>query len=183
MQYYIDKEQLLGMEQRRRAVLINSLGGFKSVCLIGTVNTDGQSNLACFSSLVHLGANPALLAFVMRPATVERHTVENILATNVYTINHLHEGIYKQAHQTSASYPTDVSEFQATGLKEEYKENFPAPFVKESQVKLGMRFREKIDLAINNTSLIIGELEHIYFPDDCLQEDGFVDLEKAGTLT
>ena len=183
MQQHIDKEQLLGMEQRQRAVLINSLGGFKSVCMIGTMNAKGKSNLACFSSLVHLGANPALLAFVMRPATVERHTLENILATNVFTVNHLNEGIYKQAHQTSASYPADVSEFEATGLTEEYKENFLAPFVKQSRVKFGMRLREKIDLTINNTSMIIGEIEQIYFPEDCLQEDGFVDLEKAGTLT
>lgn len=183
MQHYIDKEELLKMEQRRRAMLINSVGGFKSVCMIGSANANGKTNLAIFSSIVHLGANPALIAFVMRPATVERHTLENILSTNTYTINHLNKEIYEQAHQTSASYAKNISEFDATGLTAELKEKFLAPYVKESKVQIGMRFVQKIDIAINKTSLIIGEIEHLYFPEDCLHEDGFVDLEKAGTVT
>ncbi len=171
------------MEQRRRAVLINSIGGFKSVCMIASINSEGENNLAIFSSIVHLGANPALIAFIMRPATVERHTMDNILATKFYTLNHLNEAIYQKAHQTSASYPKSISEFEAVGLAPEYKGDFLAPFVKESKVQIGLRFVEKLDLAINNTSLIIGEVEHIYFPKQLQNEDGFLDLEKAGTVT
>jgi flavin reductase (DIM6/NTAB) family NADH-FMN oxidoreductase RutF len=31
--------------------------------------------------------------------------------------------------------------------------------------------------------MIIGEIKNIYFPEDCMQEDGFLDIEKAGTIT
>ena len=183
MKVQITASDLIQMEQRKRAHLINSVGGFKSVCLIGTVDKIGQTNLAIFSSLVHIGANPPLISFIMRPDSVERHTLANILETGSYTINHLNASIYKQAHQSSARYAKEVSEFDATGLSTEYKGNCKAPFVKESNVQLELDFKQRIDLTINNTIMIIGEIKNIYFPEGCMQEDGFLDIEKAGTIT
>lgn len=174
---------IMDMEQRKRAHLINSVGGFKSVCLIGTADAQGQTNLAIFSSVVHIGANPPLICFIMRTDSVERHTLANILETGVYTINHVNESIYQQAHQTSAKYPKEISEFDATGLTREYKNDGKAPFVKESAVQMAVAFKERIDLTINGTILIIGEIRELYFPEDCLQEDGYLDIEKAGTVS
>ncbi len=182
MKTQITNTELMQMEQRERAHLINSVGGFKSVCLIGTVDEAGQTNLAIFNSIVHIGANPPLISFIMRPDSVERHTLSNILNVGYYTINHLNETIYKQAHQTSARYPKEVSEFDATGLTPEFKNDFKAPFVAESQIQLGIEFKERINLTINNTIMIIGEIKEIYFPTDCLLEDGYLDIEKAGTI-
>lgn len=31
--------------------------------------------------------------------------------------------------------------------------------------------------------MIIGKINHISLPDNCLSEDGFIDIEKAGTIT
>jgi flavin reductase (DIM6/NTAB) family NADH-FMN oxidoreductase RutF len=183
MQTQITYAELMAMEQRKRAHLINSVGGFKSVCLIGTADNSGNTNLAIFSSIVHIGANPPLICFIMRPDSTERHTLNNILETGCYTINHVNEYIYKQAHQTSARYPKYISEFDAAGLTEEYKDNFKAPFVKESIIQLGVEFKERINLTINDTILIIGEINHLYFPGDCLCEDGYLDIEKAGTIS
>lgn len=183
MKLQITASDLIQMEQRKRAHLINSVGGFKSVCLIGSVDLVGQTNLAIFSSIVHIGANPPLISFIMRPDAVERHTLANILETGSYTINHLNASIYKQAHQTSARYPKEIAEFDATGLSTEYKANCNAPFVKESNVQLELEFKQRIDLTINNAIMIIGEIKNIYFPYDCMQEDGFLDIEKAGTIT
>lgn len=174
--------QIMQMEQRERAHLINSVGGFKSVCLIGTVDEAGQTNLAIFNSIVHIGANPPLISFIMRPDSVERHTLANILSTGYYTMNHLNESIYKQAHQTSARYPKEISEFDATGLTVNYKNEFKAPYVGESTIQLGIEFKERINLTINNTIMIIGEIKEIYFPTACLQADGYLDIEKAGTI-
>jgi flavin reductase (DIM6/NTAB) family NADH-FMN oxidoreductase RutF len=183
MQTFKTYDDLMNMEQRQRAHLINSIGGFKSVCLIGTADNNGHSNLAVFNSIVHIGANPPLICFVVRPDTGERHTLSNILATGFYSINHINENIYKQAHQTSARYIKEISEFDATGLVTEYKNNFAAPFVKESKVQLGVEFRQRIDITLNNTILIIGEINQLYYPPDCLCEDGYLDIEKAGTVT
>jgi hypothetical protein len=67
------------METRYRASFVNSLGGFKSVVMIGSKNKKGQENLAIFNSLIHIGANPALCAFIVRPDVSPRHTLENII--------------------------------------------------------------------------------------------------------
>jgi flavin reductase (DIM6/NTAB) family NADH-FMN oxidoreductase RutF len=48
---------------------------------------------------------------------------------------------------------------------------------------LGIQFKEKIDISINNTTLIIGEIKQIYIPKNCLSDDGFVDIEKANSIT
>ncbi|RYF94770.1 MAG: flavin oxidoreductase, partial [Chitinophagaceae bacterium] len=112
-----------------------------------------------------------------------RHTLANILETGVYTINHITAEIYKQAHQTSAKYPRHISEFDATGLSPEYKAGFKAPFVKESIIQLGVELKERIDLAINGTIMIIGEITKLFIPSDCLSDDGYLDIEKAGTIS
>lgn len=177
------EESILSMEQRRRAAFINSLSGFKSASLIGTIDANGATNLAIFSSIVHIGAHPPLIGFINRPDSVCRHTLENILETKQYTINHIHEDIYMEAHQTAARYPKEVSEFEATGLSPEFLPNFKAPFVKESTIKYGLEFIEKHDLKINNTILVIGKVIEVLFPDHSMNEDGSLDLERAGTIT
>ena len=183
MKTQITYSELMKMDQRKRAHLVNSVGGFKSVCLIGTINNQGQTNLAIFSSIVHIGANPPLISFIMRPDSVERHTLSNILETGFYTINHINTNIFKQAHQTSARYPMDISEFDAVGLTCAYKSDFKAPFVKESNIQLAIEFKQRVDLTINNTIMIIGEINEIHYPTECLNEDGYLDIEKAGTIS
>ena len=120
---------------------------------------------------------------IFRPSPPERDTMRNILDTGFYTINHINESIFKKAHQTSARYDKGVSEFDATGLNSEYKNDFFAPFVVESKVQLGIEFKERIDISINNTTMIVGEIVQIYIPENCLLDDGFIDIEKANTIT
>ena len=179
----LDLVQLMEMEQRKRAQFINSISGFRSVALIGTSDTKGQNNLAIFSSIVHIGSNPPLLSFIMRPDSVERHTLTNIMETGFYTINHINADMYEKAQQTSARYQKNVSEFDAAQLTPSYKNDFVAPFVAESQIQIGMEFKERLDININQTSMIIGEIKFVHYPSNCLLEDGFLDIEKAGTIT
>jgi flavin reductase (DIM6/NTAB) family NADH-FMN oxidoreductase RutF len=179
----VSNKDILAFEKEKRATFVNSLNGFKSVGLIGTKSKSGLTNLAIFNSFIHIGANPPLIGFVCRPSSVERHTLGNILDTGVYTINHIHDGIYKQAHQTSARYDKNQSEFEATGLTEEYKNDFFAPFVKESNVQIAVEFKEKIEISINKTILIIGKIQMVFIPSEILNEDGFLNLEATNNVT
>ena len=182
MKLITDKE-LDQMEQRFRASFINSITGFKSVALIGTKNNANQENLAIFNSIVHLGSNPALIGMIIRPDSVERHTLENIEETGFYTINHILESFVEQAHHTSARYPRNVSEFEASGLTPFYRADFFAPYVKESTVQIGMEFKTKINIPINNTLMIIGQIKSISLPEKAISTDGYIDLEITKTIT
>ena len=162
-----------------RINLINSCSGFKSANLIGTKSKDGINNVAVFSSVTHLGSNPPLLGFFLRPTTVMRHTYDNIKATGQYTINPIVEAIIEDAHHTSAKYHASVSEFDVTKLEEEYKDECYAPFVKGSPIQLQMCYVEEYDIKANNTILVIGQVESLYIEDNLLQEDGFIDLSQG----
>jgi len=181
MKHFSSKD-LPTLDKRFRTMLINSLSGFKSVNLVGTTNEEGIHNLSVISSVVHLGANPALMGFVMRPITVTRDTYLNIMENGVYTLNHLNGDIYQQAHQASARYASYTSEFDAVGLTPAFKDAFKAPYVKESTIQIGLIFKEKIDIQLNGTVFIIGEIQEIYVPEDCIHADGYIDIQKAGTI-
>ncbi len=178
----LDRGAIDAMDQRRRAALINSLSGFKSANLVGTVDTERRSNLAIVSSLVHIGSHPPLLALVFRPDSVERHTLDNIRSTGVYTINHVSHAMIDAAHQTAARYPRGESEFAATGLSECWEQGWPAPFVGESRVRMALRLIDEQELAVNGTHLVIGEVQHLHLPEDALTEDGALDPAAAGTV-
>lgn len=159
--------------------LINSCSGFKSANLIGTQSKSGKTNVAVFSSVIHLGSAPALFGFILRPATVPRNTYENIKETGVFTINHIYKDIITDAHHTSAKYPDTISEFDATALIPEYKNDFKAPFVLNSPVQMSLELVEEYTIKSNNTILVIGKLVDLYVQDDCIESDGLINLSKA----
>ena len=178
----ITNENILAFEKPYRTNFVNSVSGFKSANLIGTISKEGKTNLAIFSSVIHVGANPPLMGFLMRPISVERHTYTNIKETGCFTINLINKEIYKQAHQTSARYDKDVSEFDACGLTPEYSEIIKAPYVKESNIKIGLKFVEEQEIKFNGTIFIVGEIIEVILLDDVVSKDGYVDIESAGTI-
>jgi flavin reductase (DIM6/NTAB) family NADH-FMN oxidoreductase RutF len=178
----LNREDINAMESRYRAALINSVSGYKSANLIGTCDPAGNPNLAIMSSAVHLGSHPPLLMLVLRPTDARQHTLENILDTGSYTINHVSTRYVEAAHQTAARYPKDVSEFDAVGLTPDWQAGVSAPFVAEAAISLGMQLREHRPLEINGTQLIIGEICRVILPDAALQEDGSIDLALAGSV-
>lgn len=180
---FFNKVDLEGMEQRFRTTFINSIAGFKSLNLVGTVDESGKTNLAIFNSIFHVGANPPYLGMLVRPPEVDRHTLQNILDTNVYTLNHVNPLILASAHQTSARYPKEVSEFSACGLTPQYTQQINAPYVEESRVKIGLKLVEKIDVKVNRTVIIIGEIVEIIVDEKAIQQDGFVDLQMLESIT
>ena len=178
----LDENAIETMPSRQRAALINSLTGFKSANLVGTVDERGLTNLAIMSSAVHLGSSPPLIALVIRPGGEERHTLANILETGWYSLNHVSSAMVEAAHQTAARYDRAVSEFDVTGLTPLWREGFRAPLVEESPLRLGLRLREHQQLAINKTHLVIGEVVLAELPDHSLREDGSVNLDTLDTV-
>ena len=170
-------------ERFYRANFINSLTGFKSASLIGTINAQGVPNLGMFSSIVHIGSDPALIGFINRPVAAAPHTLANIKANQLYTVNHIHASFLAQAHQTSAKYPDEVNEFTEVGLTEEYIEGVKVPFVKESPIKYLLSLKKIVPIALNATFLVIGQLEQVIM-DPSLQPtaDGFLALDQAGSI-
>lgn len=171
------------MPDRQRARFINSLSGFKSANLIGTQDAEGQTNVAIFSSVVHLGASPALVGFIMRPNNNDRHTLDNIINSKHYTINQVSAEFYEKAHQTSARYSRDQSEFEQTGLSTFYLESINAPFVKESRLKYAVTLKEILPISLNNTQFVIGEITDVICEQEAINPDGYIELQSLQTVS
>lgn len=179
---YICQDTFNSFETRKRAHFVNSLSGVKSANLIGTISSDGQTNLSIVSSAFHLGASPALMGIIIRPDISPRHTLNNIREQKVFTLNHVNEEIYERAHQTSARYPRDVSEFEACGLTEQYLNEFKAPFVRESNIKLSMELVREVPIVENGTHMLISKINGVWLLDSILESDGHINILDAGTI-
>ena len=175
------RDEILEMDRFFRTTFMNSVSGFKSLNLCGTISKEGITNLPVFNSIVHIGANPPYLGMIFRPHTVPRHTLENIKETQYYTLNHVNQEIYTAAHQTSARFPEEQSEFEAAGLTP-MQQKFPAPYVAEANIRMGLKFQESHQI-LNETILVIGSVEEVQVPENVIGKDGYIDLAQAGSLT
>ena len=185
-------------ERSYKVNFINGLSGFKSAHLVGTYDDDSVDNLAIFSSVFHLGADPALIGMIVRPDSVARHTLANIRSAGYYSLNHVHEGIYQQAHQTSARYRADVSEFEAVGLTPERIDSSTlgvikqgavsapfiqadyckVPFVKEAFVKVLLGLEDVVPIKANGTLLVVGKVLAVNLPTASVNQQGVIDYQS-----
>lgn len=178
----ITSDEIKSMSKVARLNLVNSCTGYKSANLIGTKSLDGKPNVAVFSSVTHLGSDPALLGLILRPAVVPRDTLKNIKETLYFTVNHITSEIMKQAHQTSASYDEGVSEFDMVNLTELYLSEIDVPFVKESPVKILCKYLNEYQIKENNTLHIIASIEEIYFEESMEHKDNWLQLDKGNVI-
>jgi flavin reductase (DIM6/NTAB) family NADH-FMN oxidoreductase RutF len=179
----ISEQKIIDLPKRIRVQFVNSLSGFKSANLIGTKNLSGQENLSIASSVTHVGSNPPLLSVIFRSPLVERHSYENIIETNFFTINNIDKYFFREAHQTSARYPRNVSEFEECSIEKEYLDNFHAPFAKQSQIKIALEYAESYTIKKNNCVFLIGQIKAVYYNKKILLDDGSLDLAKSGIVS
>jgi len=178
----ISQDDLSKLEKVERLNLINSCTGYKSANLIATKSLVGESNVAIFSSITHLGSNPALIGFMVRPTTVPRDTYKNIKDTGYFTVNHVTETMIVDAHHTSANYESGVSEFNKTNLEEEWKEGISVPFTKGSPVQLYCKYVNEYYIKENDTIHIIASIEQLFFDENLRHEDGWLQIEKGNVV-
>ena len=179
---HFSKDDIEQMPRIKRLNIINSITGIKPANLIGSIDLKGNTNLAIFSSVVHLGSNPALLGCILRPQEkVRRHSYENIIDLGVYTLNQLPNNMTLEGHYTSAKFEKNISEFDKCNFTPEYLKNFNAPFVKESALKIGLKYVESIPIPSNGTIMIVGKVEQIHVEESALTKEGYINLEKINS--
>lgn len=170
------------MDKVRRLNLINSCTGYKSANLIATKSVEGIENVAVFSSITHLGSNPAMLGFIVRPTTIPRDTYNNIKETGFFTVNHISSEMIADAHHTSASYGCGISEFEKTSLKPEYKPEINFPFVENAPVQLLCKYLNEYHIVENDTIHVIASIENIFYDEKLEYKEGWLQLDKANVV-
>lgn len=179
---HITRDDISQMEKIERINLMNSCTGYKSANLIATISKEGVSNAAVFSSVTHLGSNPGLLGFIVRPTTIPRDTYKNLKDVGYFTVNHITSTMIIDAHHTSANYEIGISEFDKTNLEEEYKYEIKVPFVKGSPVQLYCKYVNEYFIKENDTIHIIASIEAVFYNEDMKHKDGWLQLEKVNVV-
>ena len=174
----ISVEQIEGWDSVYRRTLMNAVAGPRSLFLMGTSHPNGTPNLGLFFNLVHVGANPPLLGILFRPLTVPRHSYSNLIRNNECTLNLVSESMVPQAHQSSASFAEEISEFDAVGLKPEFHGGYLSPTVAESPLQLGLRPIEEHTIQANATILVVLKLEWMRLNKEFVSAEGFLRLEQ-----
>jgi len=183
MMTFFSEKDILQMPKVKRLNIINSITGIKPANLISTIDERNRHNLAIFSSVVHLGSNPALIGFILRPQQkIRRHTHENILENGYYTINHLPNHKTLEGHYTSAKFDKETSEYDVCHFTPEFQHDFPVPYVKESFLKMGLKHVESIPIKYNGTVMIVGKILQVYVAKSSLSEEGYINLEEAKSV-
>ncbi len=182
MNHFTSKD-LLEFPSRYRANLVNSCTGYKSSNLLATKGKKGITNVAIFNSVIHIGSNPPMLGFILRPTAVPRGTYKNLKETGFFTVNQVHRDMIADAHHTAAKYEEEISEFDKTNLESVYLDNFDAPYVKNSPIQIGCKYINEYKIAENDTILVIGAIEHLYLHQNIIHPDGWVQLDKAETVS
>lgn len=177
------KEVIQELPKIPRLNLINSCTGYKSANLIATKTAEGVSNVAVFSSITHLGSDPALLGFILRPTTVPRNTYKNIKDLGFFTVNHITENMIADAHHSSANYDESISEFNQTNLEETYYEGISIPFVKGSPVQIFCKYLNEYAIKENGTIHIIASIEELFVEENLIQKDHWLRLDEENVVT
>lgn len=177
------KDMIQQLSKIPRLNLINSCTGYKSANLIATKTNEGVSNVAIFSSITHLGSDPAILGFILRPTTVPRNTYKNIKDIGYFTVNHIIESMIMDAHHSSANYDESISEFNQTNLKEEYYDGISIPFVKNSPVQILCKYLNEYEIKENGTLHIIASIEHLFIKENLIQKENWLQLDIENVVT
>ena len=175
-----NESQISNLDRTFKINLINSITGLKPANLIGTTDKN-IDNVAIFSSVLHLGSSPALIGFMIRPQYKRKtDTYLNLLENPYFTINSIEREYIDKAHKSSGKYSKDISEFDELNIEKVYIDNYKAPFVKDSLIKIGLHKVEEIKL-LNRCRLIVGKVELLVINNNILESDGNIDFSKSTT--
>tara|TARA_Y100000768_G_C23982801_1_gene686880 strand:+ start:1969 stop:2577 length:609 start_codon:yes stop_codon:yes gene_type:complete len=178
----INKKDINRLDKSYKINLINSIVGAKSANLVSSLSRQGVDNIAVFSSVIHLGSTPPLVGFIIRPQETRiTDTYRNIKYLKRYGISSISSKMIAKSHLTSKKTESAESEYELFNIEKDYIDNFPVPFAKESQIKIGLKFIEE-KFIVNKCRLIVGEVEIVKI-NSSITKNGNLNFEKDDGIT
>lgn len=145
----------------------------RPIAFVSSVNEEGIQNLAPYSFFNAFSSNPPIAVFSSNRKVADnttKDTLHNAEIQKELVINMVSYDIVRQMAISSVSYPTEVSEFEKTGLTPLPSELVNAPRVAESPVNMECRVKEIITLGDQGGAghLIICEILMIHIDEEVL---------------
>lgn len=159
----------------------------RPIAFVSSLDENGNPNLAPFSFFTVISANPMMVCFSpMRRGTdgAKKDTLKNIEATKQFVINIVSEDFVQQMNDCATEFPSDVDEFEVSGLLKSESAVVKPPRVRESKVHLECELEQVLHFGKDEAgagSLVIGKVVHVHVEDD-LYESGRINSEKLNPV-
>jgi flavin reductase (DIM6/NTAB) family NADH-FMN oxidoreductase RutF len=142
----------------------------RPIAFVSTVSREGIRNLAPFSFFTGVSANPPIVCFCPTRrdgGDSRKDTLRNIIATREFVVNVVSEEFAEQMNITSAEFPPEVDEFEASGLTPIPSDLVRPPRVAESHVHMECRLYMALEFGELPLSgnLVLGEVLRFHVDD------------------
>ena len=159
----------------------------RPIAFVSTVDEEGNANLAPYSFFNAFSSNPPILVFSSNRTVAHnttKDTLHNVQKTDELVVNVVNYNIVRQMALSSVAYPSEVSEFEKSGLTPIASDLVKAPRVKESPVNMECRVKDIITLGYEGGSghLVICEVLKMHIEESILDEDHKIDPHKIDLM-
>jgi len=165
-------------------LMVNTIGP-RPIAFASTISADGIPNLAPYSYFNAYSSNPPMLVFSSNLSPDgKKDTLKNVEETGEVVINMVNYAIVRQMAVTNVDFPSEVSEFEKSGLTP-IPSDLIKPFrVKESPVQMECKVQQIIPLGTKSGAgnLILCEILKIHIDETILDEKGRVNPHKLDLM-
>jgi len=171
---------------KAHGLLLGAIGP-RPIAFAGTIDSEGQPNLAPFSFFNVFSANPPVLIF--SPArrgrdNTTKHTYENALSVKEVVINLVDYSMVHQMSLASCEFPAGVNEYEKAGFTMLKSDTVRPWRVQESPAQFECKITEVLPLGKEGGAgnLVICEVLKMHFADHIIDENLRIDQEKIDTV-
>jgi flavin reductase (DIM6/NTAB) family NADH-FMN oxidoreductase RutF len=173
------RRTLLAADHETRAMyfLMNSLVVPRPIAWVSTLAADGTRNLAPHSFFTVAATAPPSIAFT---SIGDKDTVTNIRATGEFVVHVAGHDLVEQMNLSSASAPSDVSEFELAGVTAVDASIVAPSIVAEAPVAIECRLDRVVE--IGNSRMVIGECLAFHVAERLWDDQDRVDPGKLDAV-
>ncbi|GJM31034.1 MAG: flavin reductase [Saprospiraceae bacterium] len=159
----------------------------RPIAFASTLDETGRPNLAPYSFFNVFSSNPPILVFSSNRRVGDnttKDTLHNVQATGEVVINVVNYSIVRQMALASIQYPSEVSEFEKSGLTP-IASDLIKPFrVKESPVQMECKVQQILPLGEKGGAghLIICEILRLHLDETILDDSGKINPHKIDLM-
>ena len=158
----------------------------RPIAWVSTISKNGITNLAPYSFFNAVGANPPALMFcpVNRKDGTFKDSLANIKSTGEFVVNVVTYDLSDAMNQTSAEFDSEVSEFEAVGIRPAASQCVSPPSVADSIAQFECRVNQIIHLAPGpvGANIVIGDIVMVRVQDQAIDQGGRIDPKKIDAV-
>ncbi|WP_413711715.1 flavin reductase family protein [Rhizobium sp. Rhizsp82] len=157
----------------------------RAIGWLSTLSTDGVANLAPFSFFTVVGRKPPVLSISMQPKSdglTLKDSFVNIRDTGEFVANLATLGLAGQMHRSAIEHPSDVDEFEATGLEKTPSTIVRPPRVALAPVAMECKLDRIIPVGDLGDHVVWGRVVRFHIRDDAYLEGGRIDTAALSPI-